>query len=120
MIKWKLPKSTTKYKNKKVIVDDVKFDSKMEANFHNYLKMKFRDCEIVLQPKFVLQPTFKNNKNETVRSISYKADFQIGDIVIDVKGFETKDFIIKKKLFMYKYPELKLLVGTYRELMALI
>jgi len=30
--------------------------------------------------------------------------------VVDVKGFETQVFKIKKKLFEYKYPELSLKV----------
>lgn len=104
-----------KYFNKKVIVDGIKFDSKKEANRYNELKLlkragSIRDLE--LQPVFVLQPAYTNNKNEKVRAITYKADFIYFDthldryIVEDVKGYKTDVYKLKKKLFEYVYPNL--------------
>ena len=100
----------SKYKNKKVVVDNILFDSKKEANYYIYLKMledagKIVDLE--LQRKFVLQPTFKLNE-KTYRAITYIADFVYKDQegqthVVDTKGYRTQVYKIKKKLFMKKY-----------------
>lgn len=68
----------SKYKNIKVMVDGIKFDSKAEARRYAELKL-MEDTghikELKLQPKFELQPKYKNNKGETIRAITYKADF---------------------------------------------
>ena len=107
--KWEKP-TMSKYKNKKVVVDNILFDSKKEANYYIYLKMledagKIVDLE--LQRKFVLQPTFKLNE-KTYRAITYVADFVYKDQegqthVVDTKGYRTEVYKIKKKLFMKKY-----------------
>ena len=100
-----------KYHNKKVIVNGHKFDSIKEANYYNQLKLLqraglIRDLE--LQKTFILQPSFKLN-NKTRRNITYKADFTYFSNednkihVIDVKGFKTDVYNIKKKMFEYKY-----------------
>lgn len=100
-----------KYHNKKIIFDGHKFDSIKERNY--YIKLKalekaglIRDLE--LQKTFILQPSFKLN-NITRRQITYKADFTYVSNsddkihVIDVKGFKTDVYSVKKKLFEYKY-----------------
>lgn len=105
-----------KYSNKKVILDDIKFDSKAERN--RYMELKILEeagliKDIELQKEFILQPSFKKN-GKTYRKISYKADFYYFDnhlgkyIVEDVKGFKTDVYKLKKKMFEYNYPELEL------------
>lgn len=103
----------SKYNNKKTIVDNIKFDSKSEANRYIELKMlekarKISDLE--LQPKFILQEKYINNKGEKIRAITYKADFCYLEgnkiVVEDVKGVETKEFKIKRKLFENKYRDI--------------
>lgn len=67
-----------KYRNRKTIVDRITFDSKAEANRYIELKMLEKSGyikQLKLQPKFELQPKYKNNKGETIRAITYKADF---------------------------------------------
>ena len=99
-----------KYGNKKVVVDNVKFDSIAEAKYHEQLKWLLQAKQIKsfkCQPKFLLQEAFKKN-GETVRKIEYIADFEIHNLdgsieIVDVKGAETKEFLIKKKLFLKKY-----------------
>ena len=98
-----------KYKNKKTTIDNITFDSKNESNRYLELKILLKSGlikDLVLQPAFELQPKFKY-QGKTERSITYKADFQYTEdgktVVEDVKGFETKDFIIKRKLFLNKY-----------------
>lgn len=101
----------SKYKNKKVIYNGVKFDSAKERNY--YLKLcLMQDAGLIrnleLQKKFVLQSSFKLN-NRIRQKITYIADFYYFDIkndkwvVVDVKGFKTEVYKLKKKLFEYKY-----------------
>lgn len=98
-----------KYRNKKVVIDNILFDSKREANYYIYLKMleksgKIKNLE--LQKKFTLQGSFKLN-GKTVREIAYIADFVYEDDkgihVVDTKGYRTEVYRIKKKLFAKKY-----------------
>lgn len=106
----------SKYKNKKVVVDEIEFDSKKEANRYRELKI-LKSAGVIerleLQKEFVLQPSFKKN-GKTYRKITYKADFSYFDnekdkyIVEDVKGFKTDIYKLKKKLFEYKFKELEL------------
>lgn len=103
-----------KYKNKKVQVDMYVFDSIAESRRYKELALLEKAGEIdnlQLQPKFLLQDSFKKN-GKTYRKIEYIADFMYEEkgkvIVEDVKGMETKEFKIKRKLFEYKYPDLEL------------
>lgn len=102
-----------KYKNRKTELDGHLFDSKKEAERYAELKLLARAGVIQglqLQPVFTLQNGFTDNKGHRHRPITYRADFcyqEDGALVVeDVKGFETDVFKIKKKLFMYKYPEI--------------
>lgn len=110
-------KKTNKYNNKVAEVDGIKFDSKMEADYYKHLKELKKQRRIMafsLQPVYELQPKFYK-REKLFRAITYKADFEVmklnGETVtIDIKGFETADFKLKKKMFEYKYPqELKLI-----------
>ena len=102
--------SRHKYNAKKVIVDEIEFDSKKEAKRYQELKLleksgKIRDLK--LQPVFLLQEGFYY-KGKAQRQITYKADFEYIDergqrVVEDVKGFKTDVYKIKKKLFLAKY-----------------
>ena len=103
-----------KYRNKKIIVDDYIFDSIQESKRYKELKLLLRAGQIQnleLQPRFLLQESFKKN-GKTYRKIEYVADFKYIEngktIVEDVKGLQTDVFKIKHKLFEKKYPELEL------------
>lgn len=104
----------SKYKNKKTQVDMYVFDSVKEAKRYKELKLlektkKIKELE--LQPRFLLQESFKKN-GRTYRKIEYVADFKYIEngktIVEDVKGLQTDVFKIKHKLFEKKYPDLEL------------
>lgn len=98
----------SKYKNKKVEVDGIKFDSKKEATRYKELKLLERSgviSELQLQVKFVLIP-----KQKGERECSYYADFVYKNnktnevIVEDVKPspkYQTDVYKIKKKLMLY-------------------
>lgn len=101
----------SKYFNKKVVVDGVKFDSKKEAEYYLYLKSLEKNHKIYdlkLQPHFILQDKFKLN-GKTIRKIEYIADFSYYSSqddklhVVDVKGLKTDVYKLKKKIFEYQY-----------------
>ena len=103
----------------KVTHGELTFDSQMEKEFYLLLSKNPNVKHIELQPNFVLQPTFKKS-GETIRSITYKADFLIEwkngmETVVDVKGHETEVFKLKNKLFEYQYRDKRLEVvkGKY-------
>ena len=109
-------KKTSKYKNKKTIIDGIKFDSIAEGKY--YLKLKddkkrgfIKDFE--LQPRFILQNKFKDNFGKSHRAIQYKADFKVRlddntVVIIDIKGFASSEAKLKRKLFIKKYPSTEL------------
>jgi hypothetical protein len=103
-----------KYRNKKVTISGIRFDSQAEARRFQQLWLLEKAGaikELVLQPKFELQPSYKKN-GKNIRAITYKADFAYYEnnkfIVGDVKGYETEAFKIKEKLFNYKYKDIEL------------
>lgn len=103
-----------KYRNKKVIVDEKEFDSKREGNRYKELRLLERAGEISnleLQPRFLLQDSFKKN-GRTFRKIEYVADFKYIEngktIVEDIKGMQTDVFKLKHKIFEKVYPDLEL------------
>ena len=111
-----------KYKNRKIVVDNIKFDSILEANRYQELKLLQRAKQISnlrLQVPFLLQEGFKKN-GKTHRKIEYIADFVYEEngqtIVEDTKGMKTETFKIKQKLFEYKYPELSIKIITREEI----
>ncbi|MBY6965297.1 DUF1064 domain-containing protein [Clostridium botulinum] len=105
----------SKYGAKKIVIDGITFDSKDEGKYYEYLK-KLKSQEKILnfelQPKYELQPGFKKN-GKTYRAITYAPDFLIyhldgSEELIDVKGTETQQGNMRRKMFDYKYPDLKL------------
>lgn len=103
----------SKYKNKKVIYNGIKFDSQKERNY--YIKLKLLEekgiiSNLKLQVKFELQPSFKFN-GKTIRAINYIADFTyIQDNklhIVDTKGVRTEVYKIKKKMMQYKGYEIE-------------
>lgn len=105
----------SKYKAEKVVVDGIKFDSKDEAKYYLYLKelkVKGEILNFELQPRYQLQPAFKKGDKKFLK-VEYVADFLVYELdssetVIDVKGMATETAKLKRKLFEYKYPNLKL------------
>jgi hypothetical protein len=101
--------SKVKYHNKKCEYKGLKFDSLKERNHYivlEHLEKTNQIKDLKRQVKFELQPSFKLN-GKTIRAINYIADFTyLKDgvlVVVDTKGFRTKDYLLKKKMFQYKY-----------------
>lgn len=89
-----------KYKNKKVVIDGIKFDSQKEGRRYCELKLLERAGEIrdlELQVRFDFEHTGVNLG-------FYKADFcysetlPIKHITEDCKGFKTPMYKLKKKM----------------------
>jgi len=100
-----------KYNNKKCYLDGYKFDSKAEMARYEELKLLVRAKEIFdleLQPKFLLQASFRIGGGKMINKFIYKADFKYTDqdgkvVVEDVKGALTEVYKLKKKMFLYEY-----------------
>jgi len=98
----------SKYRNKKTNG----YDSAKEAGRAWQLKILERNGEIYdlrEQVMFILQDKFKRD-GKSERAITYVADFvymQDGKkIVEDVKGFKTDVYKIKRKMLLFRYPDI--------------
>ena len=106
-------KKENKYHNTKIEYNGIKFDSIKEKNRYVGLK-QLENLGVIkdlkLQVKFELQPSYKY-QDKTIRAINYYADFTyIQDnklIVEDTKGFKTKEYLLKKKMLLYKYKDIE-------------
>lgn len=104
-------KAVSKYRNKKTVCGGITFDSMAEAKRYEYLSLLERTGHIsglTMQVELVLIPKQAKEGGGCERAVKYKADFvysngTIGVIVEDVKGFKTKDYIIKRKLMLEKH-----------------
>lgn len=109
-----------KLKAKRIKIDNIWFDSTVEGHYYIFLKSELKYKKIkgfILQPEYILQDKFKSN-GETIRAIKYKSDFLVthnddNEIIIDIKGHPTPDALLKRKLFLKKYPEKTLQWLTY-------
>lgn len=103
-----------KYHNKKTEVNGIVFDSKAEAERYKFL-LSLENVGAIrnlkMQVPFILQPSFKC-KGKNVQSIRYIADFvydapdvagNLIKVVEDVKGFKTKEYEMKAKMFAFQY-----------------
>lgn len=105
----------TKYNNKKIVLDGITFDSKEEGLYYEHLKRRRASGEIInyeLQPRYVLQEAFKRD-GKTIRAITYTPDFLVyhldgSEEAVDVKGMSTQQGVMRRKMFLYRYPEIKL------------
>lgn len=93
----------SKYHNKKINVNGINYDSIHEYDRHMYLKILEKNGEIS-------NLRFHDKKDiiilQEYPKITYEPDFcyDIGDIHIieDVKGVQTKEFRLKKKIIIAK------------------
>lgn len=115
----------TKYNATKVEIDGHTFASKREANRYLELRLLERAGEISdlrLQVDFELIPNqyrtekrygkngkpLKDKQILLERKVVYRADFVYTDndgktVVEDTKGFRTTEYVLKRKMFLYKY-----------------
>lgn len=107
--------SRGRHKNVHTIVDKIEFMSRVEARRYIELKMMQNAGKIsglVLQPRFLLQPSFKY-QGTTIRRTEYIGDFMYNDkkgrvIVEDVKSTYTQMdpvYRLKRKLMIFRNQE---------------
>ena len=104
-----IPRSKSKYGNKKTKIGQLTFDSKKEAR--RYLVLQdlekrglIHDLRTQVRFKFPINGELLRYVDSN-RAITYVADFtyfsgQDELTVEDVKGFKTRDYLIKKALMM--------------------
>lgn len=97
-------KKTSKYKAKKVTINGIEFDSKIESQRYLFLMEQQRKQNI---SDLLLQETFQIVINGEV-ICSYKADFSYINkqgvrVVEDVKGMKTPVYRLKKKMMKACY-----------------
>ena len=102
----------SKYWAQKVEIDWIKFESKLEARFYEYLQREWWNI-LELQPKYLLQDKFIHNW-KSIRKIEYIADFKIEkdwDIfILDAKWMQTPVFKMKYKMWLKKYWQDEILI----------
>ena len=107
-------KRESKYHNKIAYYDGIAFDSIKERDYYADVLLPLNWAgeikSIDMQVSFVLQPPFKHG-GKTIKGIKYVADFVITypdgrKKVIDTKGYRTKEYQLKRKMLLYKYPDI--------------
>jgi len=118
-----MDKRKNKFNAQPVIVNDVLFASKAESLRHPQLQLLENAgiiSELELQPKFVLQESFRDAQGRQHRAITYTADYSyLQDrqrVVEDVKGgkaTQTQQFAIRWKWVIKQNPSIRFeLVGA--------
>jgi hypothetical protein len=102
--------SRSKYGNRKVNRDGVTFDSAKEARRWSELLILEQAGAIQnlqRQVRYELLPSQRIGGKVAERAVHYVADFvyeQDGAVVVeDTKGFRTADYIIKRKLMLWRH-----------------
>lgn len=97
-----------KYRNIRVTVDGVRFDSVREADRWRMLRLMEQAGQITdlkRQVRRELIPAQYIDGRCAERAITYTSDFEYrrGDKLIceDVKGIRTAEYVIKRKLMLY-------------------
>jgi len=91
----------SKYKNERIDVDGIKFDSKAEAAYYNYLLILKENKEVsyfLMQVPFLLEGGVKYRLDFLVVYCNGRIDH------VDIKGAVTPMFKLKKKQVEYRYP----------------
>lgn len=105
--------STPKYGNRTVTNEDGTFDSVKEFSRWQELKLMERAGEIYelrRQVPFVLIPAQRDENGKLIeREVRYIADFTYRErcgnrlVVEDTKGLKTREYILKRKMMLYRH-----------------
>lgn len=105
----KIESMLSKYSSRQVFHDGHMFDSLAEMRRYQDLRLMEASgaiSDLEVHPRYVLLESFRRG-NVHFREIAYEADFSYIEagrrVVEDVKGHETREFQIKRKLFMHRY-----------------
>ena len=96
-----------KYHAKKTELDGITFDSRKEAQRYAELRLLERPGAIhnlQRQVRYALIPAQKKDGKTIERACHYIADFVYEEngktVVEDVKGYRTKEYVLKRKLML--------------------
>lgn len=102
------PKKPAKYRNEKVEIDGIVFDSKREATHWTrlvQLQQAGQISDLRRQVSYQLIPYQRRGDGKAERACNYVADFVYIEhgktVVADAKGMKTRDYILKRKLMLY-------------------
>lgn len=101
---------------KKVVFNDITFDSKLEAQIYEKCLMHENVHIVATHKTFYIQDkleyyNIKTAKKATLRDIKYTPDIIVYidgvvlPVAIEVKGYARKDYQLRKKLFITKFHE---------------
>ena len=115
-------KKANKYGARKTTACGRTFDSKREAEIYLDLLSRKQAGEIVrigFQPSYTLLEAFTDNTGKRQRPITYTADFFVTYAdghaeVIEVKGVRTRDYTLRKKLFLHMMKDTDVLFREVR------
>ena len=101
-----------KYGAKKVEIDGHIFFFFLEGRYYEHLLYLMNDGVVEsfeMKKSYTLLDKFPHPKTgKTVRAIKYTPDFEViyadGHVeVVDTKGMKTRDFVMRCKMFMFRY-----------------
>ena len=115
-------KKPNKYNARKTTVCGRTFDSRREAEVYLDLLAQKQAGEIVrigFQPSYTLLEGFTDNRGKRQKPITYTADFFVTYAdghaeVIEVKGMKTRDYLLRKKLFLHMMRETDIIFREVR------
>jgi transcription elongation factor Elf1 len=89
---------------KRADLDNQYFRSTWEANYARILRY--------LNVEYQFEPDIIWLKRQDGSEISYRPDFKVGDLYIEIKGYWYEDAVEKMKMLKEQYPEIKVKVIT--------
>ena len=115
-------KKPNKYNARKTTVCGRTFDSKREADYYLEILARKQAGEILrigFQPQYTLLEGFKDNTGKNQKPITYTADFLVEyddgrREVVEVKGMRTRDYLLRKKLFLHMMRETDIIFREVR------
>jgi hypothetical protein len=110
-----------KFGARKTMYKGVRYDSKMEAAYAAELDKQLKYGNILSverQPHFEILKSGLTEWGMSYNNVIYTPDFLVyyangNRAAIEVKGKETRDYLVRKKLFYAAYPQIPLRVVTY-------
>ena len=111
-----------KYNARKTTVCGYTFDSRREAEIYLDLLSRKQAGEVLrigLQPQYTLLEGFTDNQGNRQKAITYTADFFVTfadghSEVIEVKGMRTRDYLLRKKMFLHMMRETDIIFREVR------